>query len=243
MGRILALLYGVICYLGFLGLFIYWVGFLGNIGVPRAIDSAPQGPLGTALLVDFSLLALWGLQHSVMARPTFKRWWTKLVPRPVERSTYVLMSNLCLALIFWQWQPLGGTIWNVENPTVRSGLLIVFLSGALLVVGTSFLINHFELFGLQQVWQYFRGQEPSAGKFSTPAIYKQVRHPLYVGWLMTLWVTPTMTASHLLFAALFTTYILIAIQFEERNLADFHGEAYREYRRRTPMLIPGFGRR
>jgi protein-S-isoprenylcysteine O-methyltransferase Ste14 len=202
------------------------------------MDSTPVGSVWQALLVNTLLLAVFAVQHSVMARPAFKRWWTRFVPESAERSTYVLLSSLALLLMFWQWQPMGGVIWNVENATGRILLHAMFGLGWLLVLATTFLINHFDLFGLRQVWFFARGKEYRPLGFVTPGPFRWVRHPLYVGWLCAFWFTPTMTAAHLLFAVATTAYILLAIQFEERDLVDIHGRSYTEYRRKVPMLIP-----
>ena len=235
--RVIALLYGVVAYAIFFGTFVYAVGFVGNILVPKSIDSAAQGPLGQALLINVLLLGVFAVQHSVMARPTFKKWWTKFVPEPTERSTYVLLSSLALILLFWQWRPMGGIIWDVQNTVGRVVLLSVFAFGWLLVLATTFLINHFDLFGLRQVYLYSRGREYTPLGFMTPGPYKLVRHPLYVGWLCAFWATPTMTVAHLVFAIGTTGYILMAIQLEERNLVEYLPE-YAGNRRRVPMLIP-----
>ena len=235
--RVIALLYGVVSYAIFFGTFVYAVGFVGNILLPKSIDSAAQGPLGQALLINVLLLGVFAVQHSVMARPTFKKWWTKFVPQPVERSTYVLLSSLALILLFWQWRPMGGIIWDVQNTVGRVVLLSVFAFGWLLVLATTFLINHFDLFGLRQVYLYWSGREYTPLGFMTPGPYKLVRHPLYVGWLCAFWATPTMTVAHLVFAIGTTGYILMAIQLEERNLVEYLPE-YAGYRRRVPMLIP-----
>ena len=242
MQRIVLFVYGVLSYACFFVTFLYAVGFVGGFGVPRSIDSAVDGPVVAAVLVDVLLLAVFALQHSVMARPAFKRWWTRTVPEPAERSTYVLASSLALLLLFWQWRPIGGVVWQVENPVVAAALYGVFALGWVTVLVTTFLINHFDLFGLRQVWFYLRGAPYRPLGFVTPGPYRHVRHPLYVGWLLAFWATPTMTAAHLLFAIMTTAYILIAIQLEERDLVDFHGERYDAYRRSVPMLLP-FGRR
>lgn len=236
--RIAAFVYGVVCYAIFFLTILYTCGFVGNILVPRSIDSAPLLPLGHALLIDASLIMLFAVQHSVMARDAFKQWWTKFIPPVVERSTYVLFSSLCLIALFYFWQPLGGTIWAVTNTTMVVILYTLFGAGWLIVLGSTFLINHFDLFGLRQVWFYLRGQDYEPVKFATPMIYKIVRHPLYVGFLLALWATPVMTTTHFVFALLLTGYILIGIQFEENDLVNEFGESYLEYRRQVPMLIP-----
>ncbi len=235
--RIAAFLYGVVCYLVFLATFLYAVGFLGNVGVPKSIDSGPQLPLFQALLINLALLGLFALQHSVMARQWFKAAWTRIVPVVVERSTYVLFSSVALILLFWKWQPMGGVIWNVEKSAGRLSLEILFAIGWLTVLATTFLIHHFDLFGLRQVWLYLRGLPYTPLQFRTPGLYRYVRHPLYVGWLLVFWSAPTMTAAHLVFAIATTAYILIAIQFEERDLVQLH-EEYAEYRRKVPMILP-----
>src|SRR5262245_7614700 len=236
--RIAVFAYGVICYLFFFGTFLYAVGFLGNLVVPKSIDSGPTVPIGTALLINAGLLAVFAIQHSVMARQWFKRAWTRVVPEPIERSTYVLFSSLALMLLFWQWQPMGGIVWDLQDSLARDAMLGIFAIGLILVLLSTFLINHFDLFGLRQVYLYLRGKECKPLKFGTPGPYRQVRHPLYLGWLLTFWATPTMTVAHLVFAVATTCYILIAIQFEERDLVRSHGEAYRRYRKEVPMIIP-----
>jgi len=236
--RISVFLYGLVCYAVFFGTFLYAAGFIGNLSVPKSIDSAPQKPLLQALLVNVLLLGIFAVQHSLMARPFFKQAWTKIVPKEAERSTYVLFSSLALILMFWQWQPMGGIVWNVQDPVARGLLLSLFAFGWLLVLATTFLINHFDLFGLRQVTLYLMGKEYTRLPFKTPGLYKFVRHPLYVGWLFTFWATPTMTAAHLVFALATTAYILIAIQWEERDLVGEHGRVYENYRRSVPMLIP-----
>jgi protein-S-isoprenylcysteine O-methyltransferase Ste14 len=237
-GRLGVLTYGVVSYAIFFATFCYALGWVGNLWVPKSMDSAPVGSGWRALLVNALLLAVFAVQHSVMARPAFKRWWTRFIPESAERSTYVLLSSLALLFLFWQWQPMGGVIWNVENATGRVLLHTMFGFGWLLVLATTFLINHFDLFGLRQVWLFARGKEYRPLGFVTPGPYRWVRHPLYVGWLFAFWSTPTMTAAHLFFAVATTAYILVAIQFEERDLVDVHGRSYAEYRRKVPMLIP-----
>lgn len=238
MKRVLIFVYGVICYAITMATFAYLAGFVGNFLVPKAIDSAPQMPLGQALLINLALLAVFGLQHSVMARPAFKRIWTKIIPAAAERSTYCLLSSLALILLFWQWQPLGGTIWHVQEAASRAVLYTLYGFGWVLLVFVTFLINHFDLFGLRQVYLNLRGREYKRLDFQTPMFYKYVRHPLYIGWFIIFWATPTMTAAHLVLALATTIYILVAIRFEERDLAAEHGEVYVSYRRRVPMLIP-----
>jgi protein-S-isoprenylcysteine O-methyltransferase Ste14 len=196
-----------------------------------------------ALLIDALMLGVFAVQHSVMARPWFKEWWTRLVPKIAERSTYVLISCVLMFVLFWQWQPIGGTVWNVQNSIGRGLLFGLYVVGWIVLLTATFLINHFDLFGIRQVSLYLLGKEVKPLKFATPALYKHVRHPLYVGWFLLFWSTPTMTAAHLLFAVLTSAYILVAIQFEERDLITIHGERYVQYRRNVPMLIPRlFGR-
>jgi methanethiol S-methyltransferase len=241
--RFAAFLYGLFCYAVFLVTFLYACGFVGNFVVPRSIDAVPVMSWPNALLVDAALLGMFGIQHSVMARQGFKNWWTQFIPQPIERSTYVLFSSLCLIALFYLWQPIGGTVWTVSNPTGVTILYILFAFGWLLVPATTLLINHFDLFGLRQVWLYLQDKEYTQLKFAIPGLYRYVRHPLYVGWLLAFWSTPTMTVTHLVFAVITTAYILIAIQFEERDLVDIHGDAYVDYRRQVPMLVPFIHRR
>ena len=240
--RIMFFVYGSLSYLIFLGTFLYAIGFIGNFGVPTTLDGVPSRPLVVAFLIDAGLLTLFAVQHSVMARRWFKDWWTRVVPKPLERSTYVLFSSLALILLFWQWRPLGGVVWSVEDPTGRLVLRGLFAFGWGLVLVSTFLINHFDLFGLRQVWLYLLGRPYTALRFGAPGPYRLVRHPLYVGWLFAFWMTPTMTLAHLLFSVATTAYILLAIRFEERDLAREHGESYEKYRRSVPMLVP-FARR
>lgn len=238
MKRILYLLYGVISYFAFFGTILYAIGFVGNLGVPKTIDGAATTPLYFALLTNASLLLLFALQHSIMARPAFKNWWTRIIPAPLERSTFVLLSSLCLMLMMWQWQPLGGVVWSVENQLVKTIMLVVYFLGWGIVFVSTFLINHFDLFGLRQVWLYFIGKPYTQLPFRLPFFYRFVRHPLYLGFLIAFWVTPVMTTAHLLFAVLTTGYILTAIQFEEKDLISHFGEKYRNYKKWAPMLIP-----
>lgn len=236
--RLLAFGYGLIAYTLFLGVYLYAIGFIGDFAVPTRLDSSAQGPLVEALLINLLLLALFAVQHSVMARPGFKAVWTRIVPKPVERSTYVLFSSVALILLFGLWQPMGVVIWNVENPAGRAVLYGLMATGFFIVLIATFLINHFDLFGMRQVWLYLRGREYTPLRFKTPLFYKYVRHPLYVGWLFAFWAAPTMTVAHLVFAVMTTAYILVAIQLEERDLVTLHGKDYVRYRREVPMLIP-----
>lgn len=241
--RIAVFLYGVVAYAMFFGTFLYACGFVGNIFVPKSIDSGPELPFGEALLINSALLGLFALQHSIMARGGFKRWLTQFIPKAAERSTYTLLSSLCLILLFTQWAPMGGVIWNVQDPTGQVVLYSLFAFGWLLVLVSTFLINHFDLFGLRQVWLYLLGKEYTPLRFRTPGPYKLIRHPLYFGWLCAFWATPVMTAAHLVFAIATTAYILVAIQLEERDLVAEHGLKYESYRQRVPMLIPKLGGR
>jgi methanethiol S-methyltransferase len=235
--RTAVLLYGVIVYVLFFATFCYTPAFLGNILVPKSIDSVPTVPLGNALLINGALLVLFAVQHSVMARPFFKHWLTRLIPEAAERSTYTLASTIILIALYWFWQPMGGVVWEVGSEFARVLMYTGLLGGFLLVVLASFLINHFDLFGLRQVWLYFRNRAYTPVKFNTPWLYKLVRHPLYVGWFFTFWCTPTMTVAHLFFAVMTSAYIFVGIFFEERDLQSAHPE-YAEYKRRTPMLVP-----
>jgi protein-S-isoprenylcysteine O-methyltransferase Ste14 len=238
MTGILTLVYGVLSYVIFFLTFLYAIGFLGNVVVPKSLDSGATGPWPTALAINLALLSLFALQHSVMARPGFKRLLTRFIPASAERSTYVLVSSLALILLFWLWQPLGGVVWNVQNEIGRAVLYGGFAFGWALVLLATFVINHFDLFGLRQTWRAFRGQPQAPLRFVVPVLYRIVRHPLYVGWFFAFWCTPTMTVTHLLFAVMTTAYILVAIQLEERDLMTAHPE-YAAYRRRVPMLVPG----
>ena len=238
MSRFLALVYSTACYALFLVVFLYAVGFVAGVGVPKGIDDGDAGPPLVAIAIDAALLLLFALQHSVMARPAFKRRLTRVLPEVAERSTYVLMSSAALALLFWQWRPVGGVVWSVESPVWAGVLYGGFAFGWLLVLATTFLINHFDLFGLRQVWCYFRGARYEPLRFVVPGPYRLVRHPLYLGWLCAFWFTPQMTVAHLVFALVTTAYILVAIRFEERDLVAAHGSEYLRYRARTPMILP-----
>jgi len=239
--RISVFVYGVVSYAIFFASFLYAIGFVGDLWVPKSIDSIPQAPLWVALAINSLLLGAFAVQHSVMARPGFKRWITGFIPKPAERSTYTLAASLLLIALFAYWEPIGGVVWRVEDPVGKAVLYSLFGFGWGLVLVSTFLINHFDLFGLRQVWLHLIGREYTQLKFATPGPYKWVRHPLYVGWFFAFWATPTMTIAHLVFALLATGYILIAIQLEERDLIDAHPE-YAGYRTRVPMLIPRFGR-
>ncbi len=241
--RITILSYGLLSYAAFLATFLYAIGFIGNFAVPTTLDGEPARAILPSLLIDLGLLGLFALQHSVMARPAFKRWFTRVIPDSAERSTYVLASSLALIALFYAWQPLGGLVWKVDDATARGAIWGAYAFGWVLVLVATFLINHFDLFGLRQVWLQFVGRPYTHLPFGTPAFYRVVRHPLYVGWLFVFWSTPVMTLSHLLFAIMTTGYILVAIQFEERDLIAHFGQTYRDYKERVPMLIPGRKRR
>lgn len=238
-----AFLYGIASYGVFLGVFLYGIGFIGGFFTPTRLDGAPDRPVLEALGIDLALLGLFAVQHSLMARPAFKRWWTRFVPEPVERSTYVLLSSLALIALFIFWEPIGGVVWSAPTGAARNAVIAVYLFGWALLLYSTFLIDHFDLFGLKQVWRRLKGDAYRAPQFYTPGLYRLVRHPLYVGWLTIFWAAPTMTVAHLVFALATTAYILIAIQLEERDLVSAFGERYVDYRRSTPMLVPRLWRR
>ncbi len=243
MKKILALAYGMLAYLLFLVAFLYAVGFAANLVVPKGIDSGPPVPFAQALLINIALLGLFGLQHSVMARPGFKKWWTKIVPAPVERSTFVLITSVLLLFIFWQWRPMPGVVWEVESGLGEMLFWALFWAGWAVVLASSFVIDHFDLFGVRQVVLYSQGKAYTHLEFKASAFYKYVRHPLLLGFLVAFWATPRMTVGHLVFALVITGYVLVAVRLEERDLVRFHGKAYEDYQRRVPMLLPGYRRK
>jgi len=238
MRRVLFFAYGLVAYVLFLGTFLYAVGFVGGAAVPKSINSGVEGPVGQAVIINILLLSLFVIQHTIMARPAFKNWWTGIVPKPIERSTFVLLTCCVLILMFWQWRPITGSVWNVQQTWARVLLLAVFCFGWLLVLYSSFLIDHFELFGLRQVYLPLVGREYTPPVFVERSVYKLVRHPLMAGFLIAFWATPDMTGGHLLFAVMTTAYIFFGTYVEERDLLRAHGEEYRAYRERTPMLVP-----
>jgi protein-S-isoprenylcysteine O-methyltransferase Ste14 len=238
MSRFLTLSYGALCYAIFLAAFLYAIGFVGNFAVPRSVDHGMVAPRGQAVVVNVLLLALFAIQHSVMARPAFKRRWTRFVPQSVERSTYVLLASLALFLLYWQWRTMPAVVWDVTSPLQRLGLWALFWLGWLKVLAATFMINHFELFGLRQVYSVWREKPYTDSGFRKPLLYRAVRHPIMLGFITAFWATPTMTGGHLLFAICTTGYILAAVQLEERDLVGALGADYREYRRQVPMLLP-----
>lgn len=238
MSRILSVVYGLAAYVLFLVAFLYAIGFVANRVVPKGIDDGPIQPAATAITIDVALLLLFAVQHNVMARPWFKAWWTRFVPRPIERSTYVAIASLILLLLYWQWRPLPATVWHIEAPAARALLWILFWVGWGIVLASSFLIDHFDLFGLRQVWLYYTDRIPEKSSFSERSLYRWVRHPLMLGFIVAFWSAPTMSQGRLLFAVVTTVWIFIAVRIEERDLVAALGMPYEDYRRRTPMLLP-----
>jgi protein-S-isoprenylcysteine O-methyltransferase Ste14 len=242
MGRIIAFLYGVVAYVAFFATILYAIGFVSDLLVPKNIDTTIDAgaavPLVEAVVVNLLLMSLFAVQHSVMARSGFKQWWTQYVPKSVERSTYVLLSSLALMLLFWQWRPMPAVVWQIADPTVAMAVMGLALVGWLMVFTSTFLINHFELFGLHQVANNLTGRAMPAPRFRAPLLYKLVRHPIYLGFIIAFWAAPTMTAGHLMFAAVTTAYILVGIQLEERDLVNLFGDEYRRYKDRVSMLVP-----
>ena len=243
MSRILAFLYGLAAYVVFLGAFLYAIGFVTGLPVPKTIDDGPVVPLTEALVVNILLMSLFAIQHSVMARQGFKRWWTQFVSPAIERSTYVLFASLALILLLWQWRPIPTVVWQATDPAVAMSLVVLSMFGWVIVLTSTFLINHFELFGLQQVVMNLAGRRAGEMSFRTPVLYKLVRHPIYLGFIIAFWATPLMTVGHLLFAAVTTAYIFVGIWLEERDLVAMFGDEYRRYRERVGMVFPKLVRR
>jgi protein-S-isoprenylcysteine O-methyltransferase Ste14 len=241
MSRIIAFLYGLVAYLVFFGTILYAIGFVTGLVVPKTIDTGTVVPLAEALIVNVLLMSLFAVQHSVMARKQFKEWWTQYVPKPIERSTYVLLASLALVLLFWQWRPIPTVVWQIADPQLALGVLVLSFVGWGLVFTSTFLINHFELFGLHQVANNLVGRPMPAIRFKTPVLYKVVRHPIYLGFIIAFWAAPIMTAGHLLFAAVTTAYIFVGIFLEERDLVELFGDEYRRYRQRVAMIVPFLG--
>jgi len=238
MSRFLVLLYGIVAYVLFLATFLYAIGFVGNLIVPKSIDTGMVSPFGQALLINVLLLGIFAVQHSVMARPGFKKWWTKIIPESIERSTFVLLTNGALILIFWQWRPMTDTVWNLEGSIGGTILSLIFFLGWVIVLLATFMINHFHLFGLQQVVQNWKDTPDEALSFTTRLFYNFIRHPILLGFMIAFWAAPVMSVGHLIFAAVTTVYMLIAIQLEEKDLMAAHGDTYRKYKQQVPMLIP-----
>jgi methanethiol S-methyltransferase len=236
--KILSFCYGLLAYVVFLGAFLYAIGFVTGLAVPKTVDTGEVTPVVEALVIDILLLSLFAVQHSVMARPTFKRWWTHFVPVAIERSTYVLLASLALILLFWQWRPIPLMIWQATNPAIAMALLGLSLFGWFIVLLSTFLINHFELFGLQQVISNLSARAAGAPRLKTPFLYNIIRHPIYLGFIIAFWATPAMTGGHLLFAVVTTAYILVGIALEERDMIEMFGDEYQQYRRRVAMLVP-----
>ncbi len=242
MNRALTLVYGTVAYAIFLGAFLYAIGFTTGLLVPKSLESGPAAPMAEAIIVNLLLLSLFAVQHSVIARQGFKRWWTQYIPHAIERSTYVLLASLCLILLFWQWRPMPAVMWQIGNPGLAAAVTALSLLGWIIVLVSTFLINHFELFGLQQVYNNMRGRLAVHAGFKTPFLYKFVRHPIYLGFIVAFWAAPSMSAGHLLFAAVTTAYIFVGIALEERDLMRLFGGEYERYRQSVGMLLPGWRR-
>ena len=243
MARPLYLVVALVCYGAFFAAFVYLIGFTaGYAGLPTHVDKGLAAPPLIAAIIDVALIALFGVQHSVMARPGFKAWWTRIVPPPIERSVYCLAAAAVLCVLYAFWHPIGGTLWDVQNQAGRTALWVLFAAGWAIVLISTWLINHFDLFGLAQVWRHWRGIEQQPYKLSTPLFYRVVRHPLYSGFLLAFWATPTMSVGHALLAAGMTVYVLIAIRYEERDLVGYYGDKYVDYRKRVGTLVPGLGK-
>jgi protein-S-isoprenylcysteine O-methyltransferase Ste14 len=238
MSKVLAFVYGLAAYVVFFFTFLYAIGFVSGLVVPKTIDTGMVVPVAEAIIVNLLLMSLFAIQHSVMARPQFKKWWTRIVPHSIERSTYVLLASLCLVLLFWQWRPIPAVVWQVADPQIAAALMALSMVGWLLVLAATFMINHFELFGLHQVANNLIGRSMAEPRFKTPFLYNFIRHPIYLGFIIAFWVTPVMTAGHLLFAAVTTTYIFVGIFLEERDLVEAFGDQYLRYREQVSMLIP-----
>jgi len=238
MGKFVAFLYGIVAYLVFLVAFLYAIGFVEGMAVPKTINSGSAGPFGEAVVVNLVLMSLFAIQHSVMARRQFKAWWTQYVPASVERSTYVLLASLVLLLLFWQWRPMPSIVWQVKDPQLASAIIGLSFVGWVIVLTSTFLINHFELFGLHQVTNNLAGKPMPAPQFRMPLYYKFVRHPIYLGFLIAFWAAPTMTVGHLLFAAVTTAYIVVGALLEENDLVAMFGDEYGRYRKSVAMLVP-----
>lgn len=238
MGRFIAFLYGLVAYAIFFITFLYAIGFVTGLVVPKTIDTGPVVPITEAIIVNLLLMSAFAIQHSVMARPQFKTWFTQYVPKSIERSTYVLFASLLLVLLFWQWRPLPAVVWHIDQPQIAMTVMGLSFAGWLTVLSSTFLINHFELFGLHQVANNLTGKPMPVQRFRTPLFYKFVRHPIYLGFIIAFWAAPTISQGHLLFAAVTTAYIFVGIFLEERDLISFFGDEYRSYKTRVSMLIP-----